>query len=96
VNTPDDRAAPAAAPAPGTASTNDAATVAALRHRLDTLLREHGEVKARVTEYQRRRWLSPGEELELRTLQRLKLQKKDAIAAAERDLTRLETELRFD
>jgi hypothetical protein len=70
--------------------------VIALRTRLDELLREHGEVKARVSEYQRRRWLSPGEELELRTLQRLKLRKKDAIAAAERELAKLETELRFD
>jgi hypothetical protein len=70
--------------------------VTALRTRLDVLLREHGEVKARVSEYQRRRWLSPGEELELRTLQRLKLRKKDAIAAAERELAQLETELRFD
>jgi hypothetical protein len=70
--------------------------VTALRHRLDVLLREHGEVKARVSEYQRRRWLSPGEELELRALQRLKLQKKDAIAAAERELTQLETQFRFE
>jgi hypothetical protein len=64
-----------------------------LRAQLDTLLREHADIKARVAEYQRRRWLSPGEELELRTLQRLKLRKKDAIAAAERALTLKETTL---
>ena len=75
---------------------SDADAVTALRHRLDVLLREHGEVKARVSEYQRRRWLSPGEELELRTLQRLKLQKKDAIAAAERELAQLESGNGFD
>jgi hypothetical protein len=75
---------------------NGGADVTSLRHRLDVLLREHAEVKARVGEYQKRRWLSPGEELELRTLQRLKLRKKDEIAALEKDLTRLETEIRFD
>lgn len=64
-----------------------------LRAQLDALLREHADIKARVAEYQRRRWLSPGEELELRTLQRLKLRKKDAIAAAERALTLKETTL---
>jgi hypothetical protein len=67
-----------------------------LRQQLDALLREHAEVKARVVEYQQRRWLSPGEELELRTLQRLKLRKKDAIAALEKDLTRLDSEQRFE
>ncbi|MDP2345704.1 MAG: hypothetical protein Q8O67_32475 [Deltaproteobacteria bacterium] len=68
----------------------------ALREQLDKLLREHGDVKERVAEYQRRRWLSPGEELELRTLQRLKLRKKDAIAVVERELTVLETTLKLD
>ena len=67
-----------------------------LREQLDRLLRDHGDVKARVAEYQRRRWLSPGEELELRTLQRLKLRKKDAIAVVERELTTLETTLQMD
>ncbi len=67
-----------------------------LRSQLDRLLREHGDVKERVAEYQRRRWLSPGEELELRTLQRLKLRKKDAIAVAERELSALETSLKLD
>lgn len=67
-----------------------------LRQRLDTLLREHGDIKLRVAEYQRRRWLSPGEELELRTLQRLKLRKKDEITVVERELTTLETTLSLD
>jgi hypothetical protein len=70
--------------------------VTSLRHRLDVLLREHAEVKARVAEYQQRRWLSPGEQLELRTLQRLKLKKKDAIAALEKDLTLLESHTTFE
>jgi hypothetical protein len=67
-----------------------------LRQRLDALLREHGDIKLRVAEYQRRRWLSPGEELELRTLQRLKLRKKDEIAVVERELTALETTFKLD
>jgi hypothetical protein len=70
--------------------------VKSLRNRLDVLLREHAEIKARVVEYQKRRWLSTGEELEMRTLQRLKLRKKDEIVALEKDLMRLETALRFD
>jgi hypothetical protein len=68
----------------------------ALRHRLDGLLREHAEVKLRVQEYQRRRWLSAGETLELKTLQRLKLHKKDAIAAVETELTTLELTFQLD
>ena len=68
----------------------------ALREQLDKLLREHADVKERVGEYQRRLWLSPGEELELRTLQRLKLRKKDAVAAVERELTALETTMKLD
>lgn len=69
---------------------------AQLRLRLDALLREHAEVKARVAEYQGRRWRSAGEELEQKTLQRLKLQKKDAIAAIEAELTTIERTLELD
>jgi hypothetical protein len=76
--------------------TSDRSSATALRQRLDLLLREHADVKARVAAYQERRWLSPGEQLELRALQRLKLHKKDEIAALERDLTRLEGGVRFD
>jgi|GEM_PF-1357974 len=68
----------------------------ALRLRLDALLREHAEVKARVQEYQRRRWLSAGETLELKTLQRLKLHKKDAISAIETELTAIELTFQLD
>jgi hypothetical protein len=69
---------------------------AEIRQRLDALLREHAEVKARVAEYQRRRWLSAGEALELKTLQRLKLQKKDAITVLEAELTTIERTFEFD
>jgi len=78
------------------AGLSDSERTLMLRRRLDALLREHAEVKARVVEYQQRRWLSPGETLELKTLQRLKLHKKDAIAAAEAELTSLERTLRLD
>jgi len=79
-----------------TTTTGQAQRAAEIRARLDALLREHAEVKARVAEYQRRRWLSAGEGLELKTLQRLKLQKKDAIAALETELTTLERTFEFD
>jgi hypothetical protein len=68
----------------------------ALRQRLDALLREHAEVKIRVAEYQRRKWLSTGEQLELKTLQRLKLQKKDAITSLEAELSLLERTFRLE
>lgn len=67
-----------------------------LRMRLDALLREHADIKARVVDYQKRRWLSDGEQLELKTLQRLKLQKKDAIAAVEAELTTIELTFQLD
>jgi len=69
---------------------------ATLRMRLDALLREHGDIKARVADYQKRRWLSDGEQLELKTLQRLKLQKKDAITAVETELTTIELTFQLD
>jgi len=67
-----------------------------LRMRLDALLREHADIKARVVDYQKRRWLSDGEQLELKTLQRLKLQKKDAITAVEAELTTIELTFQLD
>ncbi len=67
-----------------------------LRMRLDALLREHADIKIRVAEYQKRLWLSAGEQLELKTLQRLKLQKKDAIAAVEHELTTIELTFQLD
>lgn len=69
---------------------------ATLRMRLDALLREHADIKARVADYQKRRWLSDGEQLELKTLQRLKLQKKDAITAVESELTTIELTFQLD
>ena len=69
---------------------------ATLRMRLDALLREHADIKARVADYQKRRWLSDGEQLELKTLQRLKLQKKDAITAVEAELTTIELTFQLD
>lgn len=79
-----------------TTTTTTSQRAAEIRKRLDALLREHAEVKARVAEYQRRRWLSAGEALELKTLQRLKLQKKDAITVLEAELTTLERTFEFD
>jgi hypothetical protein len=70
-------------------SPNDAVALT-MRRRLELLCREHAEVKARVLAYQRRRWLSRGEAIELKTLQRLKLHKKDAIASLESELAILE------
>lgn len=90
-DTSDTRDAPA-----NTVDVDDRTRTRVLRERLDGLLREHADIKLRVAEYQKRRWLSPGEELELRTLQRLKLRKKDAIAVLERELTTIETTLRLD
>ena len=66
------------------------AVALAIRQRLELLGREHAEVKARVMEYQRRRWLSSGEAIELKVLQRLKLHRKDAIATLESELASLE------
>ncbi len=89
----DEPAPPIAVP---DATPDDAERALALRARIDVLLREHRDIKARVVEYQRRRWLSAGEELEMKTLQRLKLQKKDRIAALEGELVTLERTLRLD
>lgn len=47
----------------------------------ERLRREHGELKARLNELNSRLYLSPQEQLERKTLQKLKLAKKDRIAA---------------
>ena len=47
----------------------------------ERLRREHTELKARLNELNSRLYLSPAEELERKTIQKLKLQKKDRIAA---------------
>jgi hypothetical protein len=65
---------------------NDGETQNSLRHRARILAKEHAEAKERVREYQTRKFLNVGEQLELRALQRIKLMKKDALAAVEREL----------
>jgi sulfur relay (sulfurtransferase) DsrC/TusE family protein len=71
----------------------DRATLRRLRNQHYALSREHAEVKARVREYTARRHLSPGEQMECRTLQRMKLQKKDALRKLERRLGEIEAAL---
>jgi hypothetical protein len=65
-------------------------TLQALRTEHRRHAREHAELKARVAEYTTRRFLSPGEQLELRTLQRMKLLAKDRMHDVERRLSALE------
>ncbi len=52
----------------------------ALQHELDKLEREHRELKARLSELNSRLCLSQDEEVERKTIQKLKLLKKDKIA----------------
>lgn len=47
----------------------------------ERLKREHSELKARLNELNSRSWLSPSEEVEKKQLQKLKLAKKDRLAA---------------
>lgn len=47
---------------------------------IERLQREHNELKSRLTELNSRVYLSPAEELERKTIQKLKLAKKDRIA----------------
>jgi hypothetical protein len=47
------------------------------------LKREHGELEARLDDLKRRVYLSAQEEIEKKTLQKLKLAKKDRIAELE-------------
>lgn len=60
------------------AETNHVATRLA---EADRLRREHSELKARLSELNSRLYLSPQEQIERKTLQKLKLAKKDRIAA---------------
>lgn len=48
---------------------------------IERLKREHQELKARLSELNSRLYLSPEEEVERKTIQKLKLQKKDRLAA---------------
>ena len=47
---------------------------------VERLEREHRELKARLSELNSRLYLSPEEEIERKTIQKLKLAKKDRIA----------------
>ncbi|MBK6683933.1 MAG: hypothetical protein IPG45_05620 [Deltaproteobacteria bacterium] len=48
---------------------------------IERLRKEHQELKARLSELNSRLYLSPEEEVERKTIQKLKLQKKDRLAA---------------
>lgn len=50
------------------------------RSEIERLHREHNELKARLSELNSRLYLSPEEEVERKTIQKLKLQKKDRLA----------------
>ena len=50
------------------------------RSEIERLHREHNELKARLSELNSRLYLSPEEEIERKTIQKLKLQKKDRLA----------------
>jgi hypothetical protein len=53
----------------------------ALKARIGVLRTEHQALKERLVSMRGHRFLTPEEELEKRTLQKLKLMKKDALAA---------------
>ena len=55
--------------------------VFAVQAEAEKLKREHSELKARLLELNSRLYLNPNEELERKQLQKLKLAKKDALAA---------------
>jgi hypothetical protein len=59
---------------------------AALKSELQRLRHEHGELKARLSELNSRLYLSSDDEVERKTIQKLKLRTKDRIAALERAL----------
>ncbi len=51
-----------------------------VRSEIERLHREHNELKARLSELNSRLYLSPDEEIERKTIQKLKLLKKDRLA----------------
>jgi hypothetical protein len=57
-----------------------------IQENIDKLKHEHAELKRKVKELHARPYLSPEEQLEAKTLQKMKLLKKDAIAALEAKL----------
>lgn len=56
-------------------------SVVAMQAEAERLRREHNELKVRLSELNNRVYLSPTEELERKTIQKLKLAKKDRLAA---------------
>jgi hypothetical protein len=56
---------------------------ASLEAELERLRHEHHELKARLSELNSRLYLAPEEEVERKTIQKLKLSKKDRISALE-------------
>lgn len=69
------------------------ARLRALRAAHHQLAREYAEVKIRVEQLAGRRYLAPGEELECKSMQRLKLHKKDALVRVTRELETIERAL---
>jgi uncharacterized protein len=61
--------------------TEDQSNVGTVHAEAERLKREHSELKARLNELNSRAWLSPSEEVEKKQLQKLKLAKKDRLAA---------------
>lgn len=59
---------------------------AAISAAIEKLRSEHDALKAKVNALRSRPYLSPEQQLEARTLQKIKLLKKDAIAALEAKL----------
>ena len=58
-------------------------SVGALMNQHRGLFKEYQDVKKKVKAYQKQRFLTPGETVEQRTLQRLKLYKKDQLQRLE-------------
>ena len=58
-------------------------SVGALMNQHRGLFKEYQDVKNKVKAYQKQRFLTPGETVEQRTLQRLKLYKKDQLQRLE-------------
>jgi len=64
----------------------DTSNSAEISQSIERLKEEHAELKRRVKELHARPYLSPEEQMEAKTLQKMKLLKKDAIAALEAKL----------
>lgn len=62
-------------------ATENSSDMIAVQTEAERLRREHSELKARLSELNNRLYLNPSEEFEKKTLQKLKLAKKDRLAA---------------